>query len=55
MKHLGHAATLSFRNPTDSDWPRFERIHPVINWKYADVWTFLRQLKVPYCQLYDEG
>jgi len=50
-----HGATLSFRNMTDSDWPRFERVHPIINWSYSDIWVFLRTLKVPYCCLYDEG
>ncbi|KAI0284568.1 hypothetical protein BGY98DRAFT_910562 [Russula aff. rugulosa BPL654] len=50
-----HGATLGFRVKTDPDWPPFVRVHPVINWGYADVWTFLRRLKIPYCSLYDEG
>jgi len=50
-----HGATLDFRVKTDPDWPPFVRVHPILNWGYADVWTFLRRLKVPYCSLYDEG
>jgi len=48
-------AKLSYRNMTDPDWPQFERINPIINWSYGDVWMFLRHFNVPYCSLYDQG
>ncbi|EJU01416.1 adenine nucleotide alpha hydrolases-like protein [Dacryopinax primogenitus] len=50
-----HGRELRFRQMTDPGWPAFERIHPVINWGYAEVWWFLREWEVPYCQLYDLG
>ena len=30
-------------------------LHPIIDWTDADVWAFIRQENLPYCQLYDEG
>jgi len=30
-------------------------LHPIIDWTDDDVWQFIRQEKLPYCELYDEG
>lgn len=37
-----HGPQLSARSWTDKDWPRVERIHPILDWTYQDVWAFLR-------------
>jgi FAD synthetase len=50
-----HGAKLKFFDPTDGGWPSFMRIHPVIDWHYAEVWAFIKELDIPYCQLYDLG
>jgi len=31
------------------------RIHPIIDWSYDQVWTFLKDFNIPYCPLYDKG
>lgn len=50
-----HGAKLSDFDMTDRGWPNFMRVHPVLEWHYAEVWTFLRHLGVDYCALYDQG
>lgn len=30
-------------------------VNPIIDWTDAEVWQFIRENKIPYCELYDEG
>jgi len=30
-------------------------VNPIIDWSDDDVWEFIKQEKLPYCSLYDEG
>lgn len=34
-----HGASLKYFDPTDRGWPSFMRLHPVIDWHYAEIWT----------------
>jgi FAD synthetase len=40
---------------TNNDWPRFLRIHPILDWDYANVWTYLDTFHHQYCSLYSHG
>ncbi|EER38560.1 FAD synthetase [Histoplasma capsulatum H143] len=50
-----HGEKLTHFDHTDHGWPGFMRIHPVIDWHYAEIWAFIRHLGIEYCPLYDEG
>ncbi|EJT78307.1 FAD synthetase [Gaeumannomyces tritici R3-111a-1] len=50
-----HGQDLTHFDPTDPGWPPFVRVHPVIDWHYAEIWAFIRHLGIPYCVLYDRG
>lgn len=50
-----HGADLTHFDMTDGGWPRFMRVHPVIDWHYREIWGFIRHLQIPYCPLYDQG
>ncbi|KAF9195646.1 3'-phosphoadenosine 5'-phosphosulfate sulfotransferase [Haplosporangium sp. Z 11] len=50
-----HGGPLKPFSPCDPSWPQLMRIHPILDWSYHDIWTFLRSINVPYCGLYDLG
>jgi len=52
---LPNTSALSPFQQTDNGWPKFLRVNPLLNWTYNQVWSFLRDLNVPYCSLYDHG
>ncbi len=33
-----HGEFLTHFTPTDAGWPQFMRVHPVIDWHYAEIW-----------------
>jgi FAD synthetase len=50
-----HGGQLSIVTPTSPGWPVFDRINPILEWGYKDVWDFLRRYELSYCSLYDKG
>ncbi|KAL5338313.1 hypothetical protein BJX70DRAFT_206227 [Aspergillus crustosus] len=50
-----YGGNLAHFSRTDHGWPDFMRIHPVLDWRYAEIWAFLRHLHLEYCSLYDMG
>ena len=41
--------------PSTPGWAEFTRINPALEWKFSDVWRFLRGSGLSYCVLYDQG
>lgn len=52
-----YCGALSQCSPSDvsKGYPAFDRLNPIIDWSYEQVWKFLREFQVPYCPLYDQG
>ncbi|KAL0231836.1 hypothetical protein GEMRC1_011240 [Eukaryota sp. GEM-RC1] len=50
-----HSANLSPITASSKGWPEIYRVCPILDWSYADVWTFIDQCDLPYCPLYKLG
>lgn len=46
---------LASEQMTDHKWPRFLRIHPILEWTYTEIWDFLIGCNLDYCSMYDLG
>lgn len=50
-----YAADLKTIQPTDSDWPDFLRLQPLLHWKLSNIWSFLLYSNEPICGIYSMG
>lgn len=46
---------MQWFTPSTPGWAEFTRINPVLEWKFCEIWRFLRGSGLPYCVLYDQG
>lgn len=50
-----YGSNLQYEQVTDHNWPKFLRIHPILEWHYIEIWDFLVGCNVEYCSMYDLG
>lgn len=52
-----YASSLKDFSPSDSStgWPEFVRVNPILNWRYYQIWDFLKSNGLAYPTPYDEG
>ncbi|CAR22157.1 FMN adenylyltransferase [Lachancea thermotolerans CBS 6340] len=48
-------ADLKCVQKTDSDWPEFMRIQPLLHWSLSNVWSLLLYSNEEICGLYEKG
>lgn len=59
----GGGGTRIYSTDNIEDAPTFKFCHqhhkrvlnPIVDWTDAEVWEFIKEYKVPYCELYDKG
>lgn len=42
-------------SPTTEGWPPMTRVCPLFHWSTKDVWRYIHQNQVPWCNLYEQG
>ncbi|CAI1904394.1 hypothetical protein SEUBUCD646_0D01990 [Saccharomyces eubayanus] len=50
-----YGETLQPIQRTDSNWPDFMRLQPLLHWDLTNIWSFLLYSNEPICGLYGEG
>ena len=50
-----YSQTLEPLCPSSPGWPEFMRVHPILDWSYMEVWSFLINYSLDYCDLYNLG
>lgn len=38
---------------TDNGYPPLLRVLPILDWSVEQVWSFIRNFDIPYCELYN--
>lgn len=47
--------SLEYYSMTNGDWAKIMTINPLLNWSYTDVWKYILDNNLEYCDLYDKG
>ena len=52
-----HTQGLSIFSDSDVEkgWPAFQRILPIYEWTYNNIWEFILANELPYCDMYSRG
>ena len=40
---------------TDNNWPKYVRVYPILDMEYTEIWKYIKDNKLKYCKLYDQG
>ena len=43
-----HGGRLTWFDRTDHGWPAFVRVHPVIEWRYVEIWAVSTSCSHPF-------
>lgn len=47
--------TLKPFERTSNGWPDVERVMPILDWTYSEIWEYIDRFNLPFCSLYSKG